>query len=166
MVIQGAVSAAAIVEGFDVIEDFGASLTAGSEVAAIYQFELEGAPEAFHGGVVVAVGCAAHGGDETRLAERLAVIGAGILDTAIGVEQQTGGRIAVQEGHGQSFQDEGGVDALTHGRADDLAAVEVQDSGQIEPSPVSMEVMSAAQSWLGAVAFGAWARRLGAMGWS
>src|SRR4051812_28346467 len=59
-IIQGTVSALAIVEGFDVIEDFGASLAVGSEVAAIDQFEFESAPEAFHGGVVVAVGFAAH----------------------------------------------------------------------------------------------------------
>ena len=96
MVIQGAVSAVAIVEGFDVIEDFGASLAAGSEVAAIDQFEFEGAPEAFHGGVVVAVGCAAHGGDQAGLVERLAVIGAGILDAAIGVDQQIGGRLPMR----------------------------------------------------------------------
>ena len=94
MVIQGAVSALAIVEGFDVIEDLGASLAAGVEVAAIDQFEFESAPEAFHGGVVVAVAFAAHRGDEAGLGEGLTVIGAGVLDAAIGVEQQIGGRAA------------------------------------------------------------------------
>ena len=96
-------SAVAIVKGFDVIEDFGTSLAAGSEVAAIDQFEFKGAPEAFHGGVVVAIGFAAHGGEETRLVECLAVIGAGILDAAIGVDQQIGGGLPMPHGHGQSF---------------------------------------------------------------
>jgi len=38
MVTQGAVSALAIVEAFDVIEDFCAGLAAGDKVAAVNQF--------------------------------------------------------------------------------------------------------------------------------
>jgi len=33
----------------------------------------------------------------------LAVIGAGILDAPVGVDQQIGWRLPMQEGHGQSF---------------------------------------------------------------
>jgi len=45
------VRALAIVEGFDVIEDEVRSLGAGVEETAIDQFQFEGAPEAFHGGI-------------------------------------------------------------------------------------------------------------------
>ena len=62
MIIQRAMRALAIVEGFNVIEDVGARLSAGEEVTAVNEFEFEGAPEAFHGGIVVAVAFATHGG--------------------------------------------------------------------------------------------------------
>ena len=44
-----------IVEAFDVIEDGGAGLVVRGERLAINQLPFEGAPEAFHGGVVVAI---------------------------------------------------------------------------------------------------------------
>ena len=53
--------ALAVVKAFDVIEDFGAGLAVAGKVAAIDEVEFEGAPEAFHGGVVIAVAFAAHG---------------------------------------------------------------------------------------------------------
>ena len=84
--------ALAIVEDFDVIEDLGAGLIAGGELLSVNGFYFEGAPEAFHGGVVVAVGFAAHGGDATGLGEGGPVVGAGVLDAAIGMAQQILGR--------------------------------------------------------------------------
>ena len=59
----GSYEALAVVKRFDVIKDCLASLGSGFEVAAIDQFLFEGAPEGFHGGIVVAVAFAAHGGD-------------------------------------------------------------------------------------------------------
>ena len=103
MVTECAVSALAVIERFDVIEDLGTRLGAGVEGRSVDQLELEGAPEAFDGGVIVAVGSAAHGGDQAGVVEGLAIISAGVLDAAIGVEEQVGGRAAMQEGHSQSF---------------------------------------------------------------
>src|SRR5271165_1473529 len=88
MIAQGAVAALAVVEGLDVIEDFVPGLGAGVKVPAVNHLQLEGAPEAFHGGVVVAIAFAAHGGDQPGPAQCAAVVGAGVLDAAIGVEQQ------------------------------------------------------------------------------
>ena len=48
-------AALGVVKAFDKIEDFGPGLLAGSKVPAVDQFQLEGAPEGFHGGIVVAV---------------------------------------------------------------------------------------------------------------
>ena len=92
-----------IIETFDVIEDGGAGLLVGGKCPAIDQFPFEGTPEAFHGGVVVAITRAAHGGDQACPCEGVAIIGGGILDPAIGVAEELGGRLAVQEGHGQSL---------------------------------------------------------------
>jgi len=55
MVTQRAVSALAIIERFDVIEDLGTRLGAGAEGGAIDQLELEGAPEASR--LVTAMSC-------------------------------------------------------------------------------------------------------------
>ena len=79
--------ALAVIECFDVVEDLAAGLGAGFKVAAIDQFQLERGPEAFHGGVVLAVGAAAHGGEEARGFESGAEVG-GVLDPSVCVEQQ------------------------------------------------------------------------------
>src|ERR1700690_3882179 len=99
-VVQGAVRALAIVESFDVVEDVATGLGVAGEGAAVDQLKLEGAPEAFHGGVVIAVGLAAHGGNQARPGQSVSVIGGGVLDAAVGVEEQVGGRVPVQQRHG------------------------------------------------------------------
>ena len=53
-------SALAVVEDFDEIEDLGSGLEVGGELPAVDQFQFESAPEAFHGGVVVTIAPAAH----------------------------------------------------------------------------------------------------------
>ena len=52
MVTECAVGALAVVERFDVIEDLCPGLGAGVESRAVDQLQLEGAPEAFDGGVI------------------------------------------------------------------------------------------------------------------
>ena len=42
----------AIIERLDVVEDGGAGLVMGGEVPPVNQLQFEGAPEAFHGGIV------------------------------------------------------------------------------------------------------------------
>ena len=103
MVIQRTMGALAIIEHFDVIEELAARLSARGEVATVNEFQFEGALEAFHGGVVVAVAFAAHRSHQAGIIQRSPVIAAGILDPTIGVQKQIGGRIPVPEGHAQSF---------------------------------------------------------------
>jgi hypothetical protein len=59
---KGGVVALAVVEDFDEIEDLGPGLSVAGEPAAVEQLQFEGAPKAFHGGVVVAVAPPDHGG--------------------------------------------------------------------------------------------------------
>ena len=63
---------------------------ASFEAAAINQFLFEGAPEGFHGGVVIAAGFAAHGGEGLAMSQSVAEISAGVLAAAVGVEDQPG----------------------------------------------------------------------------
>jgi len=46
----------------------------------------------------------------------------------------------MQGRHGESCQDQSGVDCLAHGPADDFAAVEVQNAGEIEPTLIGENV--------------------------
>ena len=95
-------TALAVIEDFDVVEDFGSGLGSAGEIASVDQFQFEGAPEAFHGRVIVAVASAAHGRDEPGGLKRSPEVGCGILDTAIGMEDQAGRGSAVQDGHRES----------------------------------------------------------------
>jgi len=53
----------------------------------MHEFAFEAAPEAFHGGVVVAVAAAAYARHGVRLCQPLPIIATGILDVLIGVMQ-------------------------------------------------------------------------------
>ena len=68
-----------IIERFDKVEDGLASFGASFEAAAIDQFLFEGAPEGFHGSVVIAAGFAAHGREGFGVGQGLAKINAGVL---------------------------------------------------------------------------------------
>ena len=62
LITQSAVEPFWVIEGFDIIEERGAGLLVGLEVLVVEAFGFEGAPERFHGGVVVAVASGAHAG--------------------------------------------------------------------------------------------------------
>jgi len=132
-------SALAIIERFDVIEDLSAGLGAGAKDTAVNKFQFKGGPEAFHGGVVVAVGASAHGGDQAGVGEDLTIITTGVLDAAIGVAEQFGRRGAMEQRHGQRVEHQGRIHAFAHGPADDFAAVEVQDGGQVKPAFLGLD---------------------------
>ncbi len=57
----------AVTEGFDVVEDGGASFGLGGEAVVIDQLVFEAAPEGLDEGVVIAVAGAAHGSEQTML---------------------------------------------------------------------------------------------------
>jgi hypothetical protein len=59
-----------------------------------------------------------------------AVFGAGVLHSAIGVEDQLGWRLAMFPGHVPSHQNQRGIDAFAHRPADNAAAIEIHSRGQ------------------------------------
>jgi len=95
------VASLAVVEDFDEVEDLGPGVGADGEAGAVDPLQFEGAPEAFHCGVVLAVAPAAHGGGETGGFENGAEVAGGVLDAAGGVEEQTWRGMAVQDRHGE-----------------------------------------------------------------
>ena len=78
----------AVIKGFDVIEDGGASCGVGGEALMINQLVFECAPEGFDKGVVVTIAFAAHGSEQTMLSEHLSVGCAGELSSPIGVDDE------------------------------------------------------------------------------
>src|SRR5208282_3313619 len=88
----------------------------------------------FHGGIVVAVAFAAHGGDGLCVLQGVAIIVTGVLDAAIGMEHQAGGGLTLGRRHAPSGQDQFGVAVFAHGPAGNAAAVQVQNARQIEPT--------------------------------
>ena len=78
----------AVVKGFDVIEDGGASLGAGGEAVVIDQLVFEGAPEGLDEGVVVAVAWTTHGSDQAVLSQKVPISRTGKLASPIGVEDE------------------------------------------------------------------------------
>ncbi len=134
MVFKTGVESGAVVEGFDVIEDGGASLGVGGEALMIDQFVFEGAKEGFDEGVIVAVAFAAHGRNQTMLGQDLTVSGAGELSTAMGVEDKSFSGATLAKGHAQCGDDQSGIEDLAHGPADDLPSEDIQDRDKIQPA--------------------------------
>src|SRR5664279_2991288 len=80
---EGAVEPRAVVKDFDPLEDGGAGLLPRGELTAIHEFAFEAAPEAFHGGVVIAVAASAHARHGSPLGQPLPVVSTGILDALV-----------------------------------------------------------------------------------
>ena len=93
--IKGAVKAFAIIECLDVVEDGGTGLMVGGEVTPVNQLQFEGAPEALHGGMVVAVAAATHGGDQVCWGQSGPEIPGRVLRAPVGMEEQLGRGIPV-----------------------------------------------------------------------
>jgi len=72
-VAQAGMSSLPVVEHFNVFADLGHCFLASAVFAVMNQFGLEGAEEAFHRGVVIAVPLATHGWHHTELFEQLLV---------------------------------------------------------------------------------------------
>lgn len=89
----------AIVEGLNVVEDGGTERCSGRPALAIQELGLEGGPEALGSRIVIDISHAAHGAKDPSLVEPLAEGNRGVLCAVIGVVNETGTRLAVEDGH-------------------------------------------------------------------
>ena len=83
-------AASAIIKPFDVIKDIRSGLPSVFILLPMNLFDLQGAEEALHGGVVVAVPRAAHADLHAIVSQLELVSSAGVLAAAIGMVQQPG----------------------------------------------------------------------------
>ena len=155
----------AVIEGFDVIEDGGASCGVGGEAMMVDQFVFERAPEGFDESVVVAVAFAAHGSEQAVLSEYLAIGSAGELTTAIGVDDELCRWLTSSlQGHAQSGDDELSIEDLMHGPADHTAGEDIQDRDQIQPTLAGEDAGGVGRPHLVRPFEGKTFKRLGAIG--
>jgi hypothetical protein len=82
------VQSRAIIEGFDVVEEGGASFGQGAEAMMVNQFVFEAAPKRLDEGIVVAVALASHRSEQSVLSQNMAVSGAVELGATIGVNDE------------------------------------------------------------------------------
>lgn len=129
-----------VIKVFDVFVDGGAGVGQISEGAAVDQFGFEGAPEGFHGGVVVAVAAAAHAGDDVSGPQEGLKGATGILDPLIGMEEEARGSLAPGEGVVQGVFDQEAMEGITEGPADDFTAEAIHDGGEVSPAALGVEV--------------------------
>ena len=96
LIVERAMKAHAVIKALDEGKDGSGGCGAGEKDAAIDEFVFKRAPERFHGGVIVAVAAAAHGGNEAVLVEDLAILRTGVLHATIGVMDQSGRRLTMR----------------------------------------------------------------------
>ncbi len=98
------------------------------------QLVLDGAPETFSGGVVVAASGAAHAGDHAVGAESCPVVLAGILAAPIAVVNEARSWLAVGDRHVERLEDQRAVHGRFHGPTDDAPGEEIHDRRQEQPT--------------------------------
>src|SRR4051812_8484511 len=129
-----------IVVTFDVGKDIAFGLLACCILAMMDELSFERVEEAFHRGIVVAIGFAAHRGPEARGLQGLSVIHSRVLNAAVGMMDQVSAGPLCRDGHAQRRQREFDAHVGLHRPADDPAAIQVHDGGQIEPSLIGLDV--------------------------
>ena len=109
-------------------------------VPAVDELRLERVKEALHRSIVIAVALAAHRCPETDGSHQLAVIRRGILNAATGMVDQAGTWPLRRDRHPQGRQGQVGAQMVRHRPADNPAAVQIHDGGQIEPALIGLDV--------------------------
>ncbi len=130
-IAQAGVQPLTIVPDLPVVTDGEPSLRAGSEGRG-RALGLEGAPEGFHQGVVVAIAGATHANDDAVLGEQGQVIMTGVLAALVGIVQQVAARLALSQGQAQRVLNQRLGHIVSHRPAHHPAREDVQHSSQVQ----------------------------------
>jgi hypothetical protein len=130
----------AIVEAFDEGEYVALGLGPCGVLTMMDELCLESMEEALHRRIVEAIGLAAHRGGHDGGGESGAIGVRGILHAAVGMVDQSCGRPLSVNRHRECGRRQFGAQVIAHGPADDLAAVEIHDGGEIQPALVGWNV--------------------------
>lgn len=135
-VTERAVESLSVIVNFDGLKDELSGVFAIFKDEIGEEFIFESAPERFDGGIIIAIGLAAHAGLDTGVLELSAVFRAGVLRASVGMMKEAfrRKRLAMFDSHGEGIEGQAGLEIFLHSPADDFAAVEIHNAGEIEPT--------------------------------
>ncbi len=139
-IVDRRMQALRIVELFDPVDQIEPALCTGCVMPAMHPFDFKRLEEAFHRGVIPAIGASTHVLHHPVLIDQFAMLITRVLNAAIGMHDQTWRRLAAPVGHRQGVADELCFHPLAHRPADNLATAQIEDAGQVEPALVGGDV--------------------------
>src|SRR5439155_14326320 len=122
----------AVVIDFNVLEERRGGLLSGGQRLRVNELVFKRAPKSFHGGVVITIAFAAHAADSLSGTEQSAVSLSAVLEASVRVMQQAGLGLAPAQRLLQSLLGQAGAQVVSGVPADDPAAVEIPNRGQIK----------------------------------
>jgi len=128
-----------IVEG-NPVHDLVLGLAPRPEAHAVEPFDLQRTEQRFGDRIVPAIALAAHRAFHFEAPHELAVVIAGVLTSAIRVEDQAGRRMPPEPGHPQGIHSQRPRHALAHCKADHLPVEQIDHHGKIEPAFIGPDV--------------------------
>src|SRR5699024_5956289 len=140
-VVEAGVAPATVVDDLDPTGDLAAGLGPSRPEAAVVELGLQRGPERLGHRVVEADSGASHGLQNPKLLAGLEQRLRGVLDSAVGVEDETVRHGPAQSvGYAQRPVHQARVLALVHRPAQHAPGVPVADRGQVEPPLAGVEV--------------------------
>ena len=130
----------AIIDFFDEEEKPDLDIRQSAVFPEIDLFGFQGFDEALGGCIVVGVSLSRHADPEAVLQQHIDVVMGGILDTPVGVVDDPLRRIAMHNGHSESFQAKRCIDVRGDGISYGPAGEEVQDDCQVHEAVLDADV--------------------------
>lgn len=132
--------ACAIVEPLNVVEDVAASLSARLECEVVEPLGFDRVKEALGQSIVPAVAGAAHAAADSVAVEKFLVVRATVLRSAVAVMDKSRGRSPSFQSDPQRLKDQGMMDAIRRGPANDAAREDINDDRKEEPAFASSDL--------------------------
>ena len=117
----------------DVVKESGPEVGFGLERNSEEPFCFQRVKERLHVGIVVHMVRSIHALEETQPRERLTEVEGGVLDSAVAVESDTGGRMPPSDSVSEGAARERGVAITAQAPAEDLPRVPVHDDSEVPP---------------------------------
>ncbi len=133
-------SAAGVVVGVDVGEEFDLGVGGVDEAAVLQHLRFQGAHEGFGPNIVIGISPRGHASADVGLLKKPPVFTAAILAAAVAVEDEAFGCGTGAEGLTEGIANEGGSEVAGEGPADDAPGAKIDHHGQIEPAFASGSV--------------------------
>ncbi len=109
-------------------------------MAQVDTLAFETTEEVFCSGVVAGAVLTGHTLAEMKAGQTLTLSVGGVLDTAVGVEDEAGMRLTVPESHIEGIESKVGINAVRKSVTDDLLCAKIFDNSAIEPALIGGDI--------------------------